>query len=305
MRVLIFDLLAERAEFGHGGNVEMVTPLAQQSTRLEVLLLTPQYQSAESFERARCADVALSAVESDLPAWDDAFQFQSDCLESISGCEVTFRRVLCPSGGVEELRGWLSRQRLDALYCSGSRRNVSSWEAWMEHAETMLLAAHLVEIPLLAICFGHQLLCQAFGGRVHREERRTDAVHDLVLTEVGITDPLFEGLVNDGCMPVVLFTHQDHVSRLDEDGGELVLLASAPHNRHVAVRALDADGGLSTSWGVQFHPEASRARIERSLSLGHITRQDLEAFNREHDGERILANFASVVLSSCGVRADA
>ena len=34
--VLLLDLLAERAEFGHGGNLEVVRPLAAGAGRVEV-----------------------------------------------------------------------------------------------------------------------------------------------------------------------------------------------------------------------------------------------------------------------------
>ena len=44
MRILILDLLAERSEFGHGGNIEMVKPFTKLNSNLEVLLITPQYE---------------------------------------------------------------------------------------------------------------------------------------------------------------------------------------------------------------------------------------------------------------------
>ena len=43
MRVLLIDLLVERAEFGHGGNQEVIRPMAKISN-VEVLLVTPQMQ---------------------------------------------------------------------------------------------------------------------------------------------------------------------------------------------------------------------------------------------------------------------
>jgi len=51
------------------------------------------------------------------------------------------------------------------------------------------------------------------------------------------------------------------------------------------------------AWGVQFHPEAAKARVERAFEWGHITREELEAFQREHDGAGILSSFAAVVTS--------
>ena len=47
LRVLLIDLLVERAEFGHGGNQEVIKPLAALSD-VEVLLVTPQMQSFDA-----------------------------------------------------------------------------------------------------------------------------------------------------------------------------------------------------------------------------------------------------------------
>ena len=51
-RVMLLDLLVERSQFGHGGNQEMVRPLAEAGS-VEVLLLTPQMQSIEAGDRAQ------------------------------------------------------------------------------------------------------------------------------------------------------------------------------------------------------------------------------------------------------------
>ena len=43
MRILILDLLAERIEFGHGGNIEMIKPFTNSNSEIEVFLVTPQF----------------------------------------------------------------------------------------------------------------------------------------------------------------------------------------------------------------------------------------------------------------------
>jgi len=49
---------------------------------------------------------------------------------------------------------------------------------------------------------------------------------------------------------------------------------------------------------VQFHPEAAKARIERAFEWGHISQEELDSFQREHDGAGILSSFASTVLGA-------
>ena len=165
----------------------------------------------------------------------------------------------------------------------------------MEPAKKILRGAINAEIPVLGICFGHQLLADALGGEVVRSNHRTDAIYNLELSKLGLKDPLFDGLLNDGSGPVTLYTHQDHV--VDIIGTESIkieLLGSSKHCKNAAIR-VSREGKLLPAWGVQFHPEASLPRIERSYKLGHISLEEKEKFNQEHDGAKILENFASIV----------
>jgi GMP synthase-like glutamine amidotransferase len=295
--VLLLDLLAERAEFGHGGNLEIVRPMAAASGGVEVWLLTPQFQSQQS---GRLASLKAERGkpheldEHDVPRWDHDFPFWSEHVEVLEEGEVHLRRVALPDADDAELENWLLSAEVDAVVCTGSRRNVSVWEPWMDGAAALMRAAVGTGIPTLGICFGHQLLNVALGGKVSRAESRTDVVEDLELTDAGSSDELFTGME----APVGLFTHQDHVVALPDMTPECscVLLASAQHNELAAFRVHRASGPLPV-WGIQFHPEAAKHRIARSLLLGHISPEEAEAFEREHDGAAILANFADVVLS--------
>jgi len=58
------------------------------------------------------------------------------------------------------------------------------------------------------------------------------------------------------------------------------------------------DGLELPAWGVQFHPEAAKARVERAFDWGHISEEELVSFQREHDGVGVLNSFASVVLAN-------
>ena len=90
-RVMLLDLLVERPEFGHGGNQEMIRPLAD-SGSVEVLLLTPQMQSHEAGQRAQSEGEVL-LTEDDVPHWDDDFGFWQEYTLEIGGNLVSFRRI--------------------------------------------------------------------------------------------------------------------------------------------------------------------------------------------------------------------
>jgi len=293
MRILVLDLLAERSEFGHGGNIEMVKPFTEFHSELEVFLITPQYE-----DLLKLKNIQLELIQIDqgnVPYWDDETVFNSIVYENIDNSIVKFIRVLTPLGSAGELSEWLKKNDISCVFCSGSRRNVSQPEPWMEPAKKILRGAIKAEIPVLGICFGHQLLADALGGEVIRSNHRTDAIYNLELSKLGLKDPLFDGLLNEGSGPITLYTHQDHV--VDIIGTESVkieLLGSSKHCKNAAIR-VSMEGKLLPVWGVQFHPEASLPRIERSYKLGHISLEEKEKFNQEHDGAKILENFATIV----------
>ena len=293
-RVILIDLLVERSEFGHGGNQEIVHPLAD-SGNVEVLLVTPQMQSEEAGRRAQEAG-EVSITKEDVPHWDDDFDFWAECEVEMDGNQVSFRRIAMPLHGDDAPTAeWLSRIAPDAVICSGSRRNVSIWEDWMGCGASLLRSSISMGIPTLGICFGHQLLCKALGATVERADSLSNGVWDLDLTEEGEADELFASRRSgEGGSPLVLFTHRDHVMSVPE---RCTLLGSTDHNGVTAVRVNGEDGVSLPAWGVQFHPEAAKARIERAYDWGHINREELMSFQREHDGAGILQSFATVVTT--------
>ena len=295
LRVVLMDLLVERSEFGHGGNQEIVSPIAE-GGELEVLLVTPQMQSEEAGIRSQEEGI-VGLTEEDVPNWDDEFPFWEGCSVELSGNLVTFKRIAMPLQGDDEgTKNWLKMIKPDAVICSGSRRNVSMWEEWMGAGASLLRCSSKMGIPTLGICFGHQLLCQSLGATVERAESMSSGVWDLELTEKGKTDVLFSSRRSGkNNSPVALYSHQDHVITVPE---LCTLLGSAVHNRVSAVRVNESDGTPLPAWGIQFHPEAAKARVERAFEWGHISEEELESFQREHDGVGILSSFASVILSN-------
>ena len=291
-RVIIVDLLVERSEFGHGGNQEIVQPIAERGA-VEVLLVTPQMQSEEAGLRAQ-KEGLVRISEDDVPNWDHQYSFWGDCSVEMHGNEVTFKRVAMPLHGDDALtEEWIRAIDPDAVVCSGSRRNVTMWEDWMSGGGSLMRCSSRMRIPTLGICFGHQLLCYSLGASVERADSMSSGVWELALNSHGSSDELFSSSGRgEGGAPVALYSHQDHVTTVPKS---CLLLGSAEHNRVTAVRVMDEDGLELPAWGVQFHPEAAKARVERSFEWGHISEEEMIAFQREHDGAGVLNSFASVI----------
>ena len=294
-RVILIDLLVERSEFGHGGNQEVIQPIAEMG-EVEVLLVTPQMQSEKAGLRAQ-EEGLVEISEDDVPKWDYEYPFWEECCMEMHGNEVVFRRIAMPlHGDDEKTEEWIRAIEPDAVVCSGSRRNVTMWEEWMSGAGALMRCSSRMGIPTLGICFGHQLLCHSLGGRIERAETMSSGVWELALNSHGSSDVLFSTRGSgEGGAPVALYSHQDHVTTVPES---CLLLGSAEHNRVTAVRVLGEDGSGLPAWGVQFHPEAAKARVERAFEWGHISEEEMASFQREHDGAGVLNSFASVVHSN-------
>jgi GMP synthase (glutamine-hydrolysing) len=129
-------------------------------------------------------------------------------------------------------------------------------QGWVEELAGWLVQVVALGVPVLGICFGHQLLAQALGGSVGDHpgggEFGTVTVR---LTDKACSDPLFGGLPAD--FPAQLF-HRQSVLHLPV--GAQVLAASL-REPHQAVRFAER------AWGVQFHPEFDAEIMASYLSL--------------------------------------
>ena len=59
-------------------------------------------------------------------------------------------------------------EECDAWLITGSKYGVNDGEPWIERAHELVRALHAQRRTLIGICFGHQMVARALGGRVER-----------------------------------------------------------------------------------------------------------------------------------------
>ena len=142
---------------------------------------------------------------------------------------------------------------VDLIVITGSRRNVSQWEPWMDDVAELI---RNTKVPLIGICFGHQIIAVALGGKVVKAESSSELVTSV--------------MYDDGVEINALFTHQDHVV----DSGEMNVIASSEHCGIVACQHPTRD--IKT---VQYHPEATAELMLKAIECGDISEQESQVFD--------------------------
>jgi GMP synthase (glutamine-hydrolysing) len=177
----------------------------------------------------------------------------------------------------------------DAVMMTGSPASVTQLDPWMERASEFMVNAAERGTPVLGVCFGHQLLAHAYGGRVVRSPLgREIGTVEVELTAEGRTDPLFRGMAP---RLAVQTTHEDMV--LEPPQGTVVLAS----NQHSAIQAL---AFRPCSRGVQFHPEV-QADAMRALIQARAEKLEAEATARGHaPGERVPRLLAGIAPTPSG-----
>jgi GMP synthase (glutamine-hydrolysing) len=175
---------------------------------------------------------------------------------------------------------------------TGSDAMLTDNPDWSLRAQAWLERVLAQDVPVLGVCYGHQLLAQTLGGKVGwspaGEEIGTVTVE---LTRDGRSDPLFAGL------PPALTVQAAHSQGVLELPPEARLLAANTHER------VQAFAWGTRAWGLQFHPEfdadVSRFYIEDDREKFAAEKRDPDALLRatrdsEH-GIALLRRFASLL----------
>ena len=188
----------------------------------------------------------------------------SDIRQQFGDFDVWFSRALhsCDVNVVDAVTetdspDWLAH---DGIIITGSPAMVTEQEPWSERLADWLASYAHGQLPILGVCYGHQLLAHALGGTVdwHPRGREIGTV-EIDLTSSGRQDTLLEVL------PPTFLGHVTHAQSVTHLPPAATLLASNDFEPHHGFRV-----GEST-WGVQFHPEFNPAIMQAYLKQSQST----------------------------------
>ena len=167
----------------------------------------------------------------------------------------------------------------DAYLITGSKFSVYEDIDWIPRLEQFVIDCVAQEKKLIGICFGHQLIAHALGGRVQKHSAGWGV--GLANSDVTHMPPWL--------MPVqkqfsLLVNHQDQVTRLPS---QAALVAT---NEFCPVAAYQVDGSIISFQG---HPEFNREYLQYLLmqnrdNIGEQAyRQAIQSLNQDLDHDLV------------------
>ena len=200
---------------------------------------------------------------------------------------------------VDFVRDGIDKEQIlnaSGVLISGSKYSVNDKLAWIDEAKALVRELDETGIPVLGICFGHQLIASALGGQVVQMKTYEIGPYALQLTEKGQSDPVFKH-IDSGTQ--FMFSHFDHVAQLPPDATTLACTDLDPHSAFK----------LRNMRGVQCHPELTGPLLAKVMIqykdafLQYIQESDSEWENRADaisqctlSGDLLLRNFFDFLI---------
>lgn len=182
---------------------------------------------------------------------------------------------------------------ISGVAITGSAAFVSQPEPWSTRTESWLPAIVDAGVPILGICYGHQLLAAALGGRVGPNPLGREI--GTVRVDIGAASRRSDALL--GGLPDCVDVQATHVeSVLELPAGATWLGGNDAEPNHAFAYG-------DSAWGVQFHPEfdgdVMRGYLEARTDLlreeGLDPESLLAAARHTPHGPAVLRRFGEIV----------
>lgn len=229
---------------------------------------------------------AIRARHGDFPHW---FRLGAGLqLQQLRVVDVAAGEVLPPP------------QEFAGAMITGSAAMVTERAAWSERVAGWIRDAMDAELPLFGVCYGHQLMAHALGGRVgYLPGGREIGTQPIELAQHARHDPLTADL------PATFRAHTTHEQSVLEPPAGAAVLARSAREPHQLLRY--SPHAVSTQFHPEFNAEVMRAYIKRkhvdmlgegadpgkvfsAVAATPIARRLLRQFSRRHNWPAVMAS---------------
>lgn len=198
----------------------------------------------------------LREREGDVPDWfQKALELQTDAVDVVR----VFEGEVLPKPGVHQV-----------AIITGSWAMVTDRLDWSEATANWIRAAMEVHMPLFGVCYGHQLMAHALGGKVDYHPAGLEVgCQEVEVLPGAADDPLV------GTLPSRFDAHLTHLQTVLVPPPDAVVLAKSAFDPHQIVRY--GPNAISTQFHPEFTPGISAACVLRRADMLRNEGRDPEA----------------------------
>lgn len=205
----------------------------------------------------------------------------ADLRERFGGYGEMFQRLLGPNfeATTYDVRNGeypASPDEQDAYMVTGSPAGVYDDLPWIPELKSFLQSAK-GKAKLVGICFGHQIMAEAFGGRVEKSERGWG----VGLQRYDVRDRA--DWMDDGETMAIPVSHQDQIV---EQPPASRILASSDFTPY-GVLAYEDQPAISFQCHPEFDPDFAKALIESRRDRLTMADQALASLDQPNDSARV------------------
>jgi len=158
---------------------------------------------------------------------------------------------------------------------------------------------YAVDVPILGICYGMQLITEKFGGKVSSAQKREYGYAEIFFEK---EDELFYNINNKN---IVWMSHADKIDKLPNGFEAICYTQNSPY---AAIRNLD-----KKIWAIQFHPEVSHTQngnmilenfaskicgLKKNWDMGNFLEKTIDEIRQEVKDKKVLCAISGGVDSS-------
>ncbi len=183
--------------------------------------------------------------------------------------------------------------RIKGIIITGSHSMVTDDLPWIKSLSKWLkYSIDEFSIPVLGLCFGHQLLAKICGGQVdYHPIKKEIGSREIFLTEEGRKNRLFKGFPDKFTGYLI---HEQSVLRLPS-GAKRLAYNNFENNQAFYLK--------DNIWGVQFHPEFTFEVIKEYIlndkdelsKNGFKPSELIENLHRDTLGKKLIKNFLEII----------